>query len=98
MNEQEQQALWKKVRRKYHRWSPDKANGYVHGVMDEGRYQDPVPNQVVNAYVTKGDGKALQYAWGYLAGFADARGVDVRPQQWWVDHGTKLEYRWWEVE
>ncbi|KKL07755.1 hypothetical protein LCGC14_2582850, partial [marine sediment metagenome] len=37
------EALFKRVRKKFHQWSPSKCSGYVHGVRDGLEADRPKP-------------------------------------------------------
>ena len=91
MNPEEQQAFFERVRAKYPNWSKQKVSGYVHGVVDEARCDNPYQGMLEPGMVFKN----TSYQAGYLAGFADARGEDVLDTDWWKLFGGKLEYQWW---
>lgn len=90
MTETEQQRLFKRVRRRFRQWPKQKCSGYVHGVADHERGLDPSEDMIdPTQYTESGD----IYAIGYMYGYADAHGLDVEYEHWYIG---RVEYRWWE--
>lgn len=89
-----QERLFKKVQKRFPRWSKRKCSGYVHGVVDEAHCKRPCARQV-KAFSPK-----RSYAIGYVYGFIDARGEDAfkDPQLATMKRRSShtLDYRWWK--
>ncbi|GAH37731.1 unnamed protein product, partial [marine sediment metagenome] len=86
MTPQEQEKLFKKVRRRFRRWSERKCSGYVHGVVDEARRKTANPEMVKY--------RNEAYCCGYLCGFIDARGFDAASRYKYIIRPIGY-YRWW---
>lgn len=91
MNQQEQEALFEKVRKRFPKWSKRKCSGYVHGTVDESHRVRPC-NRQVEAFSPK-----RTYAIGYVLGFIDARGEDAYkdPRLARFQSSHSLDYKWW---
>lgn len=93
MTPQEQEKLFEKVRRRYKNWDFRQASGYVHGVVDGLRLNEPQP------YYIRGFDELEPYAICYIYGFIDAYGEDAFDAAWNQEFRiskTVLCYRWWE--
>lgn len=93
MTPKEQEALFRRVRKRYPDWSLRQASGYVHGVMDGFKRSAPR-----RAYIRKCQ-KDRPYALGYIKGFVDAFGPDALFAIWarevyWPKIDT--EFLWWK--
>jgi len=91
MTEQEQIALFKRVQKKFPRWSRRQCSGYVHGIVDEASIPTPQADMLSN--------QQNEYNVCYVYGFIDARGPDVLSEDWFKLHPAIAfwqGYRWWE--
>ncbi len=95
------EALFKRVRKKFRQWSPSKCSGYVHGVHDglEADRPKPPATDYIQDVLIYGAFEARDYSIGYFYGFVDAYGTDVRPTLWYREAPTTISrvisYRWW---
>ena len=95
------EALFKRVRKKFRKWSPSKCSGYVHGVRDGLDATTPKPDrEYVQDVLTHGGLEARDYSVGYFYGFVDAYGIDVCHTSWYRDSlkvmmSRTVDYRWW---
>ncbi len=95
------EALFKRVRKKFAKWSPSKCSGYVHGVHDGLEATAPQPDPSYCLDVKIRGYCASGYSTGYVYGFIDAYGSDAHRTSWYRDMmlamktRLKLDYRWW---
>jgi len=93
--QEEQEKLFRMVRKRFHDWHIKQVSGYVHGVVDAVRRKEPR-----RVYVRKIQ-KNSSYARGYIYGFIDAYGVDIVTTDWYqlILHllpNRAPFYRWWQ--
>jgi len=80
MNVQEQEKLFRKLRKEYAGWSSEFISGYVHGAQDESMFDRPHMDQTGDSYST-----------GYVVGFAVHRGIDATVEPWFAQ--VPVQYR-----
>lgn len=83
----EQEKLFKRVRERFPNHSVKWCSGYVHGIVDEVLQVHPTQTRVED-----------NYYYGYIAGFIDARGVDIYTTAPWTTAFTRpdSEFHWWK--
>ena len=72
----EQEALFKSLKEAHPKWTNKFCSGYVAGVVDEARHEQPE-----NTFVKDAD-LLDPYALGYITGFAVHRGSDAELEPW----------------
>lgn len=87
MNSQDQEKLFKLVRKRFKNWTVKKASGYVHGVNDCLEEREPFPAYALGMITSA-------YATGYRFGFVDAYGSDAL-LKWELPASIPADYRWW---
>ncbi len=89
-----QERLFQLVRQRYADWDTKKLSGYVHGVVD-GQRRDEPRREYLRLFQ-----KQKPYAVGYIYGFIDTYGADAFFSDWIGDLDgiteRSMEYRWWE--
>jgi len=94
MTPQDQEKLFKAVKERFHCWGAKQVSGYVHGVVDGLKCNEPQQD-----YVRDFKKKRKTYAHGYIYGFVDAYGSDALTADWSRElpelSMEALEYRWW---
>jgi len=90
MNPTDQEKLFKRVQKRFPKWSIRMCSGYVHGIIDEAQRPKPDILTIRNAMNRSG------YAIGYLRGFIDARGNDIMVYTWAQHACVKLVFEWWK--
>lgn len=89
-----QEKLFKLVQQRFANWSTRKCSGYVHGVVDGLRRDEPrrVYHRLFN--------KHNPYATGYIYGFIDTYGGDAFFSEWIGElediTERSMEWKWWE--
>lgn len=91
-----QEKLFLLVRQKFPDWNVRRLSGYVHGVVDGLRRDEPR-----RVYV-RGFTHKKPYALGYIYGFIDAYGGDAFFSEWIGEleglTERSLDYRWYEEQ
>ncbi len=95
MKSKDQEKLFAAVREHFKTWSVEQVSGYVHGVVDGLKHDEPQQDYVQKSLARE------TYAIGYIYGFVDASGADVVDTEWckrisWIHDNTVIEFRWWE--
>lgn len=87
----DQEKLFKRIRKRFKDRPKKWASGYLHGILDEAKREKPD-----RAYLGM---TRHEYNSGYIYGFIDARGIDVKQDAWYqrlVDKlGHKIEFQWY---
>lgn len=90
---EDQERLFVRIRKRFKKRSKKWCSGYLHGILDEDKRKKPD-----RAYLgmTRHD-----YNTGYVYGFIDARGTDVKQDAWYQqlvgELGHKIEPWWWRT-
>ena len=89
-----QEKLFQLARQRYADWDTKKLSGYVHGIVDGLRRDEP------RAVYLRSFRKQKPYAIGYIYGFIDTYGADAFFSEWIGDLDgiteRSMEWRWWE--
>lgn len=92
MKPQDDEKFFQLVKKHFPAWSLKRVSGYVHGVLDGYKRNEP---RRVYVRLFKKD---KPYATGYIYGFIDAYGIDALMAKWSQDlpvGNIAPEYRWW---
>lgn len=99
MKPADQEKLFAVVKKHWPDWDNRTASGYVKGVVDGLRLDEPDRKQIA-PLIEKGvmpSRRELEYMVPYMQGFADVHGVGFA--DWWAPLITSREEqpdRWWE--
>ncbi len=98
MDVTEQEILFAAVKKRWPHWNNRAASGYVKGVVDGLRLDEPDTDQTYSidrhSLVSKAE---FAYAIAYFQGFLDAHGAGA-VADWWMSLARGLEFSgpWWE--
>ena len=87
----EQETLFRRVRKRFKNRPAKWCSGYVHGIMDEAKHEKPDPTYLGRT--------RYDYNMGYLWGFLDARGSDAFEWDWarrLTPSRKALQFEWYK--